>query len=163
MEGTEESSSGLTGSRRRVAERGSWAALVAATTLGLGAAQPVRTEIKADPSLAAGAYRLVVHSYRENSVVEGGLPGAGARPIGAVQREVTAEELQRGVNVAVLELERTEGGTIIVAWVERGVPDLEFGGFRARPGRDAYLGTARSSAAVERAAVVLRRRHQDMG
>jgi len=74
-----------------------------------------------------------------------------------MQREVTAEELRRGVPVTVLELERSASGrSVLVAWVERATLDQEVGGFRARPGRDAHVGVARPRSDCGRAAVVLR-------
>jgi|GEM_PF-6750731 len=74
-----------------------------------------------------------------------------------MQREVTAEELRRGVPVTVLELERAaKGKSVIVAWAERGCLDGEVGGFGARPGRDAHVGVARPRGDFGPAAVVLK-------
>lgn len=140
---------------------GSWAALVAATTLGLGAAGHVRAAIKVDGALPGGAYRLVVQSYAEESLAGDRVPRVAARPIGSVQREVSAEELRKGLRVSLLELGPAGAGDhVIVAWIERGSADLEFGAFRARPGDGAYYGVARSprGSEAERAELVLRRR-----
>ncbi len=140
------------------AAAGSWAALVAATTLGLGATAPLRAQVRAGAALVGdGAYRLVVQSYEEESLRGGGLPVEGARPLGSMQREVTAEELRRGVPVTVLELEPAPSGrSVLVAWAERATLDQEVGGFMARPGRDAHVGVARPRADSGRAAVLLK-------
>jgi hypothetical protein len=120
-------------SRTRSAAAGSWLALLAATTVGDGA-DTVRAEVKAEVS--KGDYRLVVQSY---DATDGSLPGREARPVGSLQRAVTADELREGVRVNLLEL-RDRGLTesvrerpVVVAWIEAGAPDLEFDGRKARP------------------------------
>lgn len=131
----------------------SWIALVAATTVGLAELQRVRAEISVArhtlPTTHVGAeYRLVVQSYSAENMV-GGVPASHARPLASAQRSVTAEELSRGVAVDVvgvgsLGVSDSEA-PVVVAWVERGAPNLEFDGRRARPGRDAFIGTAPTS------------------
>jgi len=146
------------GPRWSHASSGSWAALVAATTLGLGATAPLRAQVRAGVALGEGPYRLVVQSYDAGSLRGGAIPAADARPLGSMQREVTAEELRRGVPVTVLELEpAARGRSVILAWAERGGLDGEVGGFGARPGRDAHVGVARPRADCGPAAVVLTR------
>lgn len=121
-------------SKPQPAVAGSWMALLAAATLG-DAAATVRTEVRAE-GLTDGPYRLVVQSYGERA---GRLPGQHERPIGSVQRAVTADELRRGVRVNLLELRDGMMGSTpadsptVVAWIESGKPDLEFDGRRARP------------------------------
>ena len=50
-------------------------------------------------------------------------------------------------------LRKIEGAAKVVAWVEPGLPDLEFDGRTARPGPDHPIGVARGRAVT----VVLRR------
>lgn len=124
----------------------SWMALVAATTVGVSQLQRVRAEVTAGanalPRESAGEYRLVVHSYAAQYVVDG-VPTPHARPLASTQRSVTPWELSRGVAVDVVDLEtRTDDGAVIVAWVEQGAANLEFDGRRARPSRDAIVGVA---------------------
>jgi hypothetical protein len=136
----------------------SWAALVAATTAGLGVTEPVRTAIRVESDLGLGPHRLVVQSYEADSVRGEGRPIAGARPRGSAQREVSAAELRRGVAVTLLEVQPVgPGQSVIVAWVEPGSADLEFDGRGARPAADAVLGVAPSLTESGRAEVVLRR------
>lgn len=132
----------------RSARAGSWMALLAATTLG-DAADTVRAEVRAD-GLKGGSYRLVVQSYDAESA---GLPGAKARPVGSMQRAVTADELRAGVQVSLLELRQASGPSsvdpMVVAWVEAGEPDLEFDARAARPGRGSVYGLAKGGRDVQ--------------
>lgn len=132
-----------TSRRRRVATAaGSWLALLAVATLGDGAST-VHAEVRAD-SVRDGAYRLVVQSYdRADSLV----PGRDMRPVGSVQRAVTADELRHGVHVNLVELRGGQGAPtvsdpVIVAWIEAGEPDLEFDGRTARPQPGSSYGVA---------------------
>jgi hypothetical protein len=138
--------------------------LVAATTVGLPALQRVRAEVSADtpelPRETRDEYRLVVHSYAAENVVNG-VPVLHARPLASAQRSVTVEELSRGVAVDVVGVDaQRSDDAVIVAWLERGAPNLEFDGRRARPGRDAYIGIAKTRGDVTepQAHVVLSRR-----
>jgi hypothetical protein len=120
--------------------------LLATTTLG-DAAGALHAEIRAD-HLAEGEYRLVVQSY---DTTDGGLPGRGARPVGSVQRAVTADELRTGVRIDLLELrERTAEPAVerpvVVAWVEAGDADLEFDARAARPGPGSLYGVVKRPA-----------------
>jgi hypothetical protein len=114
--------------------------------LGDGAGT-VHAEVRAD-GLRDGAYRLVVQSYDAS---DGGVPDQDARPVGSVQRAVTADELREGVRVNLLELRAgaTANGSndpMVVAWIEAGEPDLEFDGRRARPQPGSVYGIARRDA-----------------
>lgn len=129
----------------------SWMALVAATTLGVSGVQWLRAEVSlggaALPRSGADEYRLIVQSYSATDVVDG-VPSAYARPIGSAQRSVTPAELARGIAIDLVEV----GGDanhppVVVAWFERGSANLDFDARRARPGRDAYIGTASTLAA----------------
>jgi len=137
-------------------------ALVAATSIGLSTVSRMRAEISVPPSelkaerAGAGEYRLVVHAYAPNSVVDG-VPVSYARPLASTQRAVTAAELTEGVAVDVVELgDAADESAILVAWLERGSTDLDFDGRRARPGLAAYVGAATSSSST--AQIVLQRR-----
>ena len=120
---------------RRMGAGGSWMAILASTTLGVDtAANTVHARVSIDRSDLdpEREYRLVVQSYD-------GAPGPDNRPVGSVQRAVTAAELRAGVNVDLLELrpamlaqDATRRPTV-VAWIESGKPDLEFDGRMARP------------------------------
>ncbi len=134
-------------------------ALLAAATLG-DAAATVHTEVRAE-GLAEGPYRLVVQSYGEKA---GRLPGEHARPIGSVQRAVTADELQKGVRVNLLELREGMVGSTpvdsptVVAWIESGQPDLEFDGRKARPQAGSVYGIVKRRAREDLVQIQLDRR-----
>ena len=129
--------------RTRSVAAGSWLALLAATTLGDGA-DTLHAEVRAN-GLREGAYRLVVQSYDAS---DGRVPGHDARPVGSLQRSVTADELRHGVHVNLLELresaaESTSERPMVVAWIEAGEPNLEFDGRTARPRPGNVYGVAR--------------------
>jgi hypothetical protein len=125
----------------------SWMALLAATTIGLGHLDRVRAEVSADKGAlsAAGRYRLVVQSYARDSIGQGALPSLRQKPFASAQRQVTAEELARGVAVDVLSLgDAPTDSQVIVAWIEQGEADLEFDGAEARPSESAWFGSSES-------------------
>jgi hypothetical protein len=129
--------------RTRSAAAGSWLALLAAVTLGDGA-DTLRAEVRAH-GLREGAYRLVVQSYDAS---DGRMPGRDDRPVGSLQRAVTADELQHGVHVSLLELRQAATAPhlehpVVVAWIEAGEPNLEFDGRTARPRPGNMYGLAR--------------------
>jgi hypothetical protein len=131
----------------RSAAAGSWIALLAATTLG-DAAGTLHAEVRANGLASGGAYRLVVQSYDAS---HGRVPGRDARPVGSVQRAVTADELRDGVHIDLLELRegaagQVPGGPVVVAWVEAGDPDLEFDGRTARPAPGSVYGVTKRTA-----------------
>jgi hypothetical protein len=145
----------------------SWMALVAAATLGSGQFDCIRAQVSACqrlwPAEEQGGLRLIVQSYDAGAVSADRVPREHARPLGSTQRAVTGEELRRGVAVDVLHVGERLGcsaGPVVVAWVERGLPNLEFDARTARPGRGAYFGSGRLPAAgcKGRASVVIRRR-----
>lgn len=149
-----------------VASGASWAALVAATTLGIGRFARVRAEVSTAHRVRSekedegeGALRLIVQSYAPDSVGADQRPGAFARPLGSAQRAVTADELRHGVFVDVVQLgaEAQSRRPVIVAWVEAGAPDLEFDALQARPAANAFYGAADPSLENGAARVVLRR------
>jgi hypothetical protein len=145
------------------ARRGvSWLALVAATGLGIYQVGRVRAEITADAVIGTGAdgegYRLIVQSYTPDSMGDDHLPTAHARPLASTQRAITAEELKKGVEVDIVQLEADVApeNAIVVAWIERGAPDLELDALTARPTADALYGAGAEDSSSVR--VVLRRR-----
>lgn len=113
----------------------SWLALVASAALGV-AAFAVTAEVRAEGLRARGPLRLVVQAF------DGG-DSRSAHPVSSLQRAVTAEELERGVTVDVLELTTSAQNPRFVAWVEPGEADLEHGGRVAKPGRRSVRGHAR--------------------
>jgi hypothetical protein len=145
----------------------SWLTLVAATTLGSAEFGQVRAQVSTRLGSVAQnrfGYRLVVQSYDARSVVAGEFPDAHARPLGSAQRAVTVEELARGVSVDVLHIGTGAVGaedSVVVAWVEPGLPNLEFDALTARPARDAVYGVGRSRrSGGQPARVVLERRFE---
>jgi hypothetical protein len=119
--------------------------LLASTSLGVESANTVRAEVRAHTALSdRRTYRLVVHSYQDE-----GASRAGARPVGSVQRAVTAQELRQGVQVSLLELASPRTDAHIVAWVEAGEPDLEFDGRMARPRPGSMVGSGRGNGDVQ--------------
>ncbi|MFO0678255.1 MAG: hypothetical protein U0169_17090 [Polyangiaceae bacterium] len=155
---------------RRAAERtvvaGSWMALVAATTLGLGNAESSRAFVRAEKGLREnGVYRLIVQSYG----AVGDTKDPSAKPIASAQRAVTASELREGVQVSLVEFHGEDGsrasgasassssGPVVVAWVEKGEPDLEFDGRTARPKRGSMVGTVRRAHGAESVEISLKR------
>jgi hypothetical protein len=146
----------------KIAASASWLALVAATTVGVGSLHRVRAAVTVDARKLAGSdvgYRLVVQSYAAESFGSSELPAQRARPLASTQRAVTRDELARGVAVDVLGVSTTSGeAPVIVAWVERGKPDLEFDALEARPSRDAVYGVATSGEQALATPVLLSRR-----
>jgi len=120
--------------------------LVAATTLGVSGVDQIRARVTSDRDvLDDGELRLIVQSYRRDNLDQSKLPSRHAQPLASIQRAITAEELRDGVDVSVLQLpefDATDGESVVVAWVERGVADLEFDGMEARPQGSAYYGMA---------------------
>jgi len=142
----------------RSAAAGSWLALLAATTLGDGA-DTLHAEVRAN-GLRAGAYRLVVQSYDAS---HGKVPGPDARPVGSVQRAVTADELRDGVHVNLLELRQAAATSpsdhpMVVAWIEAGQPDLEYDGRTARPRPGSTYGVAKRDARTDAVQISLNRK-----
>jgi len=129
---------------------GSWMAILAATTLGGNAkAGTVHAEVRMDEELPDTDYRLIVQSY---DAATSAVPGDRSKPVGSIQRAVTADELRRGVKVDLLELRVAEPSgdvtkPMVVAWIEDGKPDLEFDGRMARPTAGSVYGAVRRDSA----------------
>jgi hypothetical protein len=125
--------------------------LVAATTLGIGGVDQVRAHISATEVVPEdGELRLIVQSYRRDTLNRDHLPRQSAVPLASIQRAITAEELHAGIDVSLLQLPTeglpTEGiprDSIVVAWVERGVANLDYDALEARPREGAYYGVER--------------------
>jgi len=107
--------------------------LLASTSLGVDTASTRLAHVRVDGPIADGDYRLVVQSFDTPN----------GRPVSSAQRAVTASELREGVDVRFLELGASSAGSVVVAWVEAGAPDLEFDGRMARPGEGSIVGSAR--------------------
>jgi hypothetical protein len=146
----------------KAAAGASWLALVAATTVGVGSLHRVRASVSVDARTLAGpdvGYRLVVQSYAAESFGASELPALRARPLASTQRAVTRDELARGVAIDVLGVSGSGGDApVIVAWVERGKPDLEFDALEARPSDDAVYGVATTGEQATATPIVLSRR-----
>lgn len=129
---------------------GSWLALMASATMGVAAAARVRAEVQARITSRDDApLRLVVQAFAEGSAQH------AARPVASVQREVTREELARGIAVELLQLGSEEAGGTVIAWVEPGRADLSLDGLAAAPSDAAWVGSSAASDAG--AKIVLRR------
>jgi hypothetical protein len=118
-------------------EPSSWMDLLAATMLDDTSAETIEAEVRANVPDARGL-RLIVQSFEEGN----------ARPVGSVQRAVTARELRSGVHVHLVELrERSSerGKQRVVAWVETSDLD-EYDGLGAKPTRGSPYGEARRNA-----------------
>ncbi len=120
----------------------SWMGLLAGLMFGAGAGV-VRAEIRADEVPASAELRLVVQSYEAPS--SGHAVPRSAQPLASVQRAVSAEELRHGIvlDVPLVLAGASKLGLVVVAWVERGRPDLAFDGRMARPRRNSIVGYAR--------------------
>jgi hypothetical protein len=134
-------------------------ALLAATTLG-DLADTLHAEVRAVGLTENAAYRLVVQSY---DATDGRVPGRYARPVGSLQRAVTAAELRQGVHVDLLELRGSPPPTLadaplVVAWIEAGEPNLEFDGRAARPAPGSMYGVAKRSAKQDSVHISLNRK-----
>ncbi len=137
----------------------SWMSLLASTSLGLdGSSLCVVVHADASAGLEPDArYRLVLQTY-DRSIRH------GARPIGSTQRVVTGRELQRGVELRLIELRAVSAGPrdesgrgLVVAWIERGSVDLELDARAARPQPGQVYGTARRPAGARAVRIALRR------
>lgn len=126
----------------------SWLALVAATSLGVAELEQVKARVSAaEVADEAGNQRLIVQTYDARDLRAGtAQPLAGARPLASTQRAVTAEDLRSGVEVNLVRLGQVGQGQVVVAWVERGEPDLEFDGLRAAPPQSAKFGSVEDDA-----------------
>ena len=113
---------------------GSWMALLAATTLGSDvAAEPVHAEVRVEGALKGSAFRLIVQSYdaRPSELKTG-----RAKPVGSMQRLVSAEELKNGIRVDFVELRdaaRDQTRPLVVAWLEAVQGNYELDAREARP------------------------------
>jgi len=114
----------------RAGMNASWMSLLTTLTLGAGAGA-VRAQLHATHVQAAKRLRLVVQTYDANE----------GHALGAIQRAVTPEELEHGLAIDVPHMPSGEE-PYIVAWVERGAPDLDDDGLHARPKRGSLLGFA---------------------
>jgi hypothetical protein len=108
----------------------SWMSLLTSLTLGAGAGA-VRAQLRAVDVHPAKQLRLVVQTYD---------PREG-RALGAIQRAVTPRELEQGLAIDIPHMSAGEE-PYVVAWVERGEPNLEHDGLDARPQKGSLVGFA---------------------
>jgi hypothetical protein len=135
----------------------SWLALLAAMTLGQGEMEQVRAHISGGELSGSGSHRLVLHSYAPTSLGTDGRPDPAARPIGSLQRAITADELRNGFHVNLIQVGAKVDDAVLVAWVEPGEPTLELDARTARPAPGASVGFARPGE-PGRVSIVLDRR-----
>lgn len=117
----------------------SWLALLTTTTLG-SRSHILRAEVKGDlgrETSPGQTIRLVVQVYPHRALVEGRIQ-PWARPYASAQRAVTRDELLVAVPIHLVDFRRStldaRDPSVVVAWVEPGLPDLELDGADARPG-----------------------------
>jgi len=126
-------------------------------TLGQGEMDQVRARISGGELSGSGAHRLVLHSYARTSLDSDGRPSPAARPIGSLQRSITADELRNGFNVSLIQVGQKVEDAVLVAWVEPGEPVLELDARTARPAPGASVGFAQPGE-PGRVSIVLDRR-----
>ncbi len=133
---------------RKAATGVSWLALVAATSLGVAELEQVKARVSAaEVADEGGIHRLIVQTYDARDLRPGSSqPVAGAKPLASTQRAVTAEELRQGVEVNLVRMGEVGQGEVVVAWLERGEPDLEYDGLRAVPPPSAKSSTVEGAA-----------------
>lgn len=145
--------------RSAIKSAASWLSLVAATTAGLGPSSTLRTRVTADVADDLDGLRLVVHSYLPGQLGESLMPSAAEKPVASSQRAVTAAELRRGVIVDMVQPSHGSGSTsrpVVLAWLERGRPDLDYDARLARPVPGVPRGCAKTrGSSVELSASVM--------
>lgn len=119
----------------------SWLALLAATTLGAGEFDQIRAHVSGG-LIGEQSFRLVVQTYARSAVDAAGRVAPRVRPLGSMQRSITADELSRGVSVSVVQVRQGADSPVIVAWVEPGEPNLELDALTARPHAEALVGVS---------------------
>jgi hypothetical protein len=124
------------------ARSASWMSLVAATTLGVTGVDQVRAHISSGRHPGDGDLRLIVQSYSTDALDRNARPKEYAEPLASTQRAITAEELRDGVDVSFLQLPTATERSVVVAWVEQGLPDLDYDALQARPHDGSYYGVA---------------------
>ena len=133
-----------------MARGATWMSLVAATTLGMGAVDQVRTRVRSVGELSGDEeLRLIVQSYPRQTLGGAGLPRESAKPLASTQRAITAEELKHGVDVSFFQpIRGNASDTVVVAWIERGAPVLDMDALEARPSGAAFYGVGGNESGV---------------
>ncbi|MCS6899038.1 MAG: hypothetical protein RMJ98_05685 [Myxococcales bacterium] len=128
----------------------SWLSLLASSTLGVEQVDTLEVEVVAH-QLPRGKspFRLVIQTFDGQRVHK-------SRPLGSVQRIVTAAELRRGIRLSLVEL----GGTsmaepYVVAWLEASDRLLEMDGRRAQPSQGSLIAMGRATRGVNPVRLVL--------
>lgn len=116
----------------------SWLALLTTTTLG-SRSHILRAVVSGDPGCQtppAQPLRLIVQVYPLRALAQGKIQ-PWARPFASAQRAVTREELLDAVQIHLVDFRRSSldarDPSVVVAWAEPGMPDLELDGADARP------------------------------
>ena len=126
----------------------SWISLIAATALGVTGVDQVRTRVSARGHVQNdGELRLIVQSYRRDTLDQHQVPDAYAQPLASTQRAIMPEELRDGVDVSFLQLpsDGADMDSVVVAWVEHGSPTLDLDAMGARPPQGAFYGVGARS------------------
>jgi len=133
--------------------------MLAAATLGVGVAETLRARVTldtpgAEASFQRHAHRLIVQSYAKSVISASGMPHVGAKPVASLQRAVTGAQLRGGIKVDIVNLQEnlvdSTERLVVLAWVERGDPDLDYDARQARPSAGAVYGwSQRSASGVE--------------
>lgn len=96
----------------------------------MGMSDFARARIRVSGSLPwSGEMRLVVQVHE----VDTRRPVGRARPVAAAQRIVTAADLEDGVELSLLHEGKIDEAARVVAWLEPGSSELEFGALTADP------------------------------
>lgn len=136
------------GSQLVTASAVSWISLLAATALGVTGVDQVRTRVSARGQVQNdGELRLIVQSYRRDTLDQHQVPDAYAQPLASTQRAITPEELRDGVDVSFVQLpsDGADVDSVVVAWVEHGSPTLDLDAMGARPSQGAFYGVGARS------------------
>lgn len=111
----------------------SWTALLAETSQGLGGLERWRVKVQQDARAGDTEVRqLVVQAYLRSDVKDG-YPTDYARPLASTQRAVSSDELTRGVVVELLHFAEPGADSVVLAWTEAAVVDLDLDGLETRP------------------------------
>jgi hypothetical protein len=128
----------------------SWLSLLASSALGVDQIDTTEVEVttRALPR-ASGPFRLVVQTFA-------GETGRKRRPLGSVQRVVSAAELRRGVRLSLVELGGSEATEpYVVAWLEATNEPLELDGRHAQPPQGSLVAMGRAMRGVNPVRLVL--------
>ena len=118
----------------------SWSALVASTA-GLEGLGHLLVDIHL-PGPVLNESRVVVQLFAPGVTLDHGQPGRYDRTLAAAQRGLPIGDSPH-VRVDLIHDGPIEEGSLAVAWIESGAPDLDYDGMRAHPGDAARIASAR--------------------